>query len=326
MPFDPTTARPAQGPGPTTRASTAFDPTTARSATDPSLRQVLTVTSEVAPDAAATAARLARQYPAAPMSILEDLPAYQRQAQIDANEQRLGAQPQLADALRRDPMAAAQAQDDGVPLSALAQIVNSFKRGFASTRRGADASSVLEAVQVLQVIGRIERGELLTDIDLAKATPYASIFAGAGRRPENLARLRTAYQQRLTDNVQDYVNRTRELQAALPSPELKKFQEQTGFGDALSALGESPVRIALQVAAESMGGLLPALPFIAAGGIAGGPYGLALTTGASSGSIEYLNALPGIFQELGVDITDRAAVERAVRTPEFFEKNRQAMI
>ncbi len=323
MQFDPRTARldePEVAPGLT------FDPSTAVLDSGPSTRQILTATSIVNPDVAAEASRLAKVYNTSTEAVLGDIDTFKRQEQIDRADAALTRSPVLSNIVRQDPIKAAQVRDDLVPLSTLAEMVESFKRGLAATRRGSDTGNIVEAVEVLSLIGRIERGELPTDLDVTKASRYGSMFAGVGRTPENLARMRQVMQQRISDNVSEFAQRTREIEASPPSPELARFQSQTGFGDALSALGDAPVRIAAQVATESLGALLPAIPIIAAGGIAGGPFGLAATTGLSSASIEYLNALPDIFRELNVNVNDIAALERAIRTPEFAEKNRQAMI
>ena len=319
MQFDPSTARLVE-------PVNQFDPTTAVPVPGPSTRQILSATSLVAPDVATEAERLAKLYGTTTQSVLADLPTFKRQEEIDRADAALSRSPVLSAVVRQDPYKAPQVRDDLVPLSTLAEMVESFKRGLAATRRGSDTGNIVEAVEVLSLIGRIERGELPTDVDVAKASRYGSMFAGVGRTPENLARMRQVMQQRIADNVADYANRTREIEASPPSPELARFQSQAELGPAVSALGQAPVRIATQVMAESLGALLPALPIIAAGGIAGGPFGLAATTGLSSASIEYLNALPDIFRELKVDINDIAALERSIRTPEFFEKNRQAMI
>lgn len=319
MQFDPSTARLVE-------PVSQFDPTTAVPVQGPSTRQILSATSLVAPDVATEAERLAKRYGTTTQSVLADLPTFKRQEEIDRAETALNRSPALSAVVHQDPYKAPQVRDDLVPLSTLAEMVESFKRGLAATRRGSDTGNIVEAVEVLSLIGRIERGELATDVDLAKASRYGSMFAGVGRTPENLSRMRAVMQQRIADNVADYANRTREIEASPPSPELARFQSQAQLGPAISALGQAPVRIATQVMTESLGALLPALPIIAAGGIAGGPFGLAATTGLSSASIEYLNTLPDIFRELKVDINDIAALERSIRTPEFFEKNRQAMI
>ena len=320
MPFDPSTAVAVERPRP------AFDPITAVPVEGPSTRQVLSATSIVAPDVAAEADRLAREYNTPAQSVIGNIDAYRRQFEIDRAERVLGASPRLDAVVRENPNVAAQGRDDLVPLSTLAEMFSSFRRGLASTRRGADTGNVVEAVEVLGLIGRIERGELATDLELTKASRFGSMFVGAGRSPDNLARMRQTMQERLRTNITDFAARTREIEAEGVSPELQRFQSETEFAGALSALGDAPMRIAMQVTAESLGALLPAMPMIAGGAIAGGPFGLAVTTGMSSAAIEYLNTLPEIFRELKVDINDVAALQRAIQTPEFVAKNRQAMI
>jgi hypothetical protein len=281
--------------------------------------------SATAPDAAASAARLGR---AAGLP-LDFVQRNQAQVQQRVTAERIDTDTADAPTLRgryADAGFASLAHDDSRNLSYLERITTSFRRGLTSAQQGGDASGVRDAADILNVIDRIERGELTDDAALARATPFASMFAGAGRTPQALAKARARAEQLLATNAAEFVARGGALQALPRSADMERFQSSKGWRAAFGALADAPVSIASQLVAQSSGTMLPSLPFVVAGGVAGGARGLAAATGATSSATEYVTALAEAFGKLGVDPRDRDAVLAAVRSPEFAELNRQAQV
>lgn len=277
------------------------------------------------PDRFAEAKRLERRT-GIPASMIErNLESVRQRAQLNEYDQLLESSPVTAKSLVYGG-AAFTGHDDVANLSMTEKLVGSFKRGLKGTLRGGDASSVVESAEILNVIDRVENGELQDDVALAAQTKYASMFAGVGRSPENLARMRAATEARLAENAVEYSRRGGELSAMPTSSDLGAFQRSTGWRDAFSKLADAPLSIAGQVSAESMGALLPYIPAVVGSGAAGGVRGLAAATGASSFSVEYAGAVTEILTKLNVDVNDQRAVQAAVRTPEFAALNRQALI
>lgn len=251
-----------------------------------------------------------------------NLPQVQRMADVNEYDALFDKSPALAGKLMK-PDFAKLAHDDLEPLTYMERITQAFGRGLVSTQQGADVQGIQESSEILNLIGKIESND--PDVERALAlSPYGGMFAGVGRNPENVAALKAGAIERRTKNVLEYGRRTGELKSVRPSPELQAFNEADGIGGALKALSENPLEIIGQLTSQSIGGLLPSLPFIAGGGLAGGVRGVALATGTTSAATEYVNALNGVFQELGVDPTDTAAVEAAIQTPEFKERSAQA--
>lgn len=211
------------------------------------------------------------------------------------------------------------AQDDLGNLKILEDALTSLKRGFTSALRGFDAQSVQDSAEILTAIDEFER--------TGKSTSrFASLFAGVGGKPENVALLRTASERRLAENAIEFARRGGEIKKLPASPEYQAFQETDTLGGALSAFGKAPVSITSQIVAESFGQMAPTLPLVLGGGIVGGARALAGATGLTSFGAEYTNSLAGIFDQLGVDMNDQRAVQAAIISPEFQKLNRQALV
>lgn len=277
-----------------------------------SIRQSITKN----PDQAARQAALARST-GVPQAVVERNEAYVA-AQHRARELHDLARvsPVLAVQLR-DPNFAALAHDDAEQLSFTENVFRAFERGFKSTQQGSAAQSVQESFAILDLVDRIERGELKSDAEIMNASPYGSLFMGVGRSPEALAVRRKQLHERIADNTADYVRRQPELEVRTPSAAFKRMVGAETFGGAASAIADAPVTIASEVIAQSIGGLLPMLPAVVGGGAVGGARGLAYATGFSSASVEYLNALPELFDEFKVNVKDPSAVREAVLSPAF---------
>lgn len=233
--------------------------------------------------------------------------------------------PKTAEALVKNTDLFNLAKDDTENLGLWDRFLNSTwraaKRGFVSGVQGSDASRVSEAVEILDTIDKIERGELKTDADLARGSRFGSMFAGVGRSPENLAAMKQRFQQQLSDNALEYLQRaeklrTKELQ---PTKGLQDLSTAETFGDGLAAVAKNPSTV-VELISQSMGTMAPYMPLIAAGGVAGGVRGLMATTGASSATVEYVTSFSEVFHEMGIDLADTEAARKAMATPEFRER------
>lgn len=278
----------------------------------------------VNPDKAAEARRLAGLLDTPEPVIERNLEAAKGEVRLREIQQAMRFDPVLARQLT-DPAFAKLAHDDTGNLSLVGKITNSFKRGLASTQRGGEAQAVQDSVGILNLIDRIERGELADDAAILQASPLGSVFMGAGRNPEALARTRAFHERRMADSAVGFIRRGQEVSALPASDDLQNFQSSKTFSQAIGRFTDAPGSITAQVMAESTGALLPSLPMIVGGGVVGGVRGLAYTVGSTSAATEYVNALSGILDEMGVNVRDAAAVRTAMASPEFAQRNRQAM-
>lgn len=277
------------------------------------------------PDEAAEAARLGEET-GLPRSVVErNLDTVRRQARLEKLDRLFDSSPTLARHYQ-DAGFADLAHDDAENLSHLERLTTAFKRGLTGTLRGGDVLAVKESMHLLGVIDRLERGEFATNVDLAKATPYASMFAGVGRSPENLAHLKAFHENKIAENLVEYRSRTAELTTLPASRAYREFSEAKGWRETLGKLADAPITVASEVAVESLGGMLPTLPFIVGGGAAGGVRGLMGGTFLSSGYTELVNDLAGTLESLGADANDPASILRTIQSPEFRRLAREASI
>lgn len=317
MTFDPTTAVPEE----------AFDPSTAAPDNMPSARERLSIGAKFNPDEAAKASSLAQKRGLPADTVLRNLREVELRDSVEKADILLRSAPVLREQFRSIADLPKTAHDDVEPLSMVEASVNAFKRGLKATGRGFDATEIARDAELLNLIDRIEKGEFADDAELARATPYASMFAGSGRQPVMLEARKKQLQARIAENVADYSAATRALQNLPSTGSLSRFNRESSetFDDAFNDFMSAPLDITAQVFSESAGALLPSLPAIIAGAAFGGAPGLALTTGVTSAATEYVNALPGVFEKLKVDITDPAAVRQAVSTPAFAEEVRKVL-
>lgn len=252
----------------------------------------------------------------------EDLVA--AQARVRELQQLSRLSPVLARQLS-DPAFAALAHDDAEQLSLTENVTRALKRGFKGTQQGTAAETVRESFALLDLVERIERGELKDDAAIMNASPYGSMFMGVGRTPEALADRRKQLHERIASNIAEYVQRGPELEALPASTAHQRMSGAETFGGAVSAFTDAPARISSEVLAESLGAMAPMLPLIVGSGVAGGVRGLAYATGLSSAATEYLNSLPELFAEFRVDVKDQAAVRQLVLSPEFQARMRDKL-
>ncbi|KVW93336.1 hypothetical protein [Thiobacillus denitrificans] len=272
------------------------------------------------PDEIARQKRIAQSL-GVPLAAVEADPEFAtREQRVRSIEQATANSPALRQKFS-DADFAKLAADNVDNLSGIEQLLRSAKRGFTAGLRGMDAAAVDDSARILTAIDTIERGGALSPND-----PLASMFAGSGRSPDNLAQMRAKHQGRVTENVGEYGKRTQALTKLQPTGATADFYQAKGWGDSLSALLSDPFEISANVATESLGLMAPALPMIAGGGLAGGARGLAGMAGATSTNAEYSTAIAEALQASGVDLNNLEAVQAAVATPEFAETRRQATI
>lgn len=234
--------------------------------------------------------------------------------------------PKTAEALVKNTELFNLAKDDTENLSMWDRFLNATwragKRGFVSGVQGTDAANVVDAIEILDTVGKIERGELKDDVQIARATKFASLFAGVGRDPENLAAMKSRFQQQLNDNALEFLQRAEKLRTKdmLPTKGLQELNTATSFGDAAAAVARNP-SVVPELISQSLGTLAPYMPAMVAGGVAG-PGALAAATGTSSMATEYMGSLAEVFQEMGINLADTEGSRKAINSPEFQERMR----
>ena len=108
-------------------------------------------------------------------------------------------------------------------------------------------------------------------------------------------------------------------QVALSDETLSVLNSET-FAEAWQKFKTNPVKVSTELTARSGANMVP---IIAAGSVAGlltGPVGYAVTSGVTSGRIEYVNSIVQSLQEAGVNLHDKESVINALKNTELMKK------
>lgn len=223
-----------------------------------------------------------------------------------------------------NPENARVGSDNVENLSQIETAIRSIKRGWTTALRGFDTTQIEDAVHVLGIIDRIEKGEFKDFGELKRATPYADLFKDA--RKDTLERWKARFQAQLAENLPEYNRRKAELEKLQPSRAVSKFYEAEGFGASVGALFEAPGEVSLNIALESAGLFGPTTPAMIGGGLVAGARGLSVAVGMSSYQAEYAGAISEAIEKRGIDMNDTEALKAFIASPEFLEEKRKATI
>lgn len=286
------------------------------------------------PDQAAKAVQLSKKMEIPVDSVARNLQDVQLQDAVNTYDKKLQSSPKLLRAVRDVPNFMNQSHDDLDNLGFIEKNINEFRRNLSNTLRGFD---ITRAVQAIKMLGAMDE-EAATPVTAEREERMAiyrrqqQMYSGLtpekqeALRQEAGVNLRLHMQDQIASNLAEAAVRQKAVNKLPMDPALKEFQSQDELGPALSALTKSPVGIATQIVSGSLGSMLPTLPYISAGFALGGVPGMMAATGATSAATEYVNNLPDIFQKMGVDVTNADAVAEALKSPEFKEQSRKALI
>ncbi len=200
-------------------------------------------------------------------------------------------------------------------------LASDIESGIRTFSRGMQDKKVADAFQILDTIKKIESGELKSDTDILRYSEYGALFVGVGREKRALELTKKQYERQLADATLASLQQTKALRnkALMPSDELNRVAAAEGFTELLSATASNP-EVVVEVAARSIGTLVPALPFIVATARSRGGAGLSGATGISSALAEYTTSFNEVFQEMKIDINDVESARAAISSPEFKQR------
>lgn len=110
------------------------------------------------------------------------------------------------------------------------------------------------------------------------------------------------------------------------SPEMQELQEAQTLGDAAKAVAKNFGMVLANVGPESVVQFAPAIPLIAAGGLAGGATLASAVQGAYSYGLDSNSSIMSQMADAGVDLTDPEDVTRFLESPEYADATRKANV
>jgi hypothetical protein len=252
------------------------------------------------------AARRAAQLLGAPVGVAEAVPEQvQREARMRQVQQDSAAVPALGRAYT-DADFARLAHDDSGVLGLFGTLADSFRRGVPSLKQNASATAMRANANGL---AQMDAAEGLLRAGKTGLTLDQDPLGIEYMTPEQRATLRGSFQQAAGSNAATIAT-AQAAKAVLPAPPVvSDVMRAKGFGEAISAFMQDPVRFVAAVGPES---LVQSAPGIAAAVVMpGGAAAKAATFGVGSFGVDYGSSLLEALGREGVDMSDPAALQRA---------------
>ncbi|MBW8846755.1 MAG: hypothetical protein JF607_17450, partial [Burkholderiales bacterium] len=265
----------------------------------------LTLSAGSNPDQFATARRNA-QLLGVPVGVAEAIPAdVHREALIRTVQADSATVPALQRAYT-DADFARLAHDDSGLLGMFGTLADSFRRGVPSLKQNASATALRANANGL---GQLEAAESLLHAGRSSLTLDQDPLGIEFMTPEQRGELRASFHRAAGGNAATIAT-AQAAKALLPSPPVvSDVMRAKGFGEAISAFMQDPVRFVAAVGPES---LVQSAPGLAAAVVMpGGAAAKAATFGAGSFGVDYGSSLMEALGREGVDISDAAALQQA---------------
>lgn len=267
---------------------------------------------ELDPDAAANIIKLADRR-GLPRDVVErQLPAIQKDENKSLNEYDAYLNHPAISKFLSDPYNQATVKDDG-SFTIMDKLFNGMARSYQNMSAGISAIKLSVAQQ------RLDRYKAI-DAAIESRTPLSERDAAffEAHTPEQWAASKAGLAEGRAESAQS-IEINSKIAQAIPhaDPAVIAAMSAKSASEFWQYFSQKPVEFILTVGAESA---LPSLSIAAAGLVSGGSIPVATTVaGAGSYGTEYGSALVDGLRKAGVDMSDRAAIEKAVQDKELMK-------
>jgi hypothetical protein len=194
-------------------------------------------------------------------------------------------------------------------------IPDQFKSGVASMQQAWFTNAAKNALQNLEVMNRIDRGEKVPDAQ--DPTGYQHLG------PKERAQVRAEFESVVPKNVSKIVSYTAEQEGYTKNPNAELMVKQLNkknWKAAWNTFTDDPAGIIQQMSVQSAPNALPSLIGGAAGVLLrGGIPAMMVGLGTGSFPVEYMASLVDSLNDAKVNLKDAEAVEAKLRDPKFLE-------
>lgn len=278
-----------------------------------SLQHSMHLAADRQPDAEAKLQQLAKQTGMPVEAIRLNQPEVERAAFIGAIPYAELLDKHATSEFLSNPENAALAKDDIGNLTLFETVINGAKRGWQGLKQQFPTIGLNTNARILanvdKVQARIAAGEHIPDGE----DPYGVRFMS----PEQIADFKRVSVEAMSSQAVSIAG-AEKIKRGIPQPAIVgRVQEASkqGFGAAISAFTDDPVKFVAAVGSESFVQNAPSLAATTAFGLAGRAGMAAATTGAGSFSTDYAGSILEALQKEGVDTADNAALELAAKDP-----------
>ena len=198
----------------------------------------------------------------------------------------------------------------------ISAVPEQFKSGVAGMQQGYFAGAAKSAMESLNLMDRIDRGELV---------PAAQDPLGyQDMNPEQRARTRAQFERVLPANIAKVISYQAEQEGYVRNPNAQLLVDAANKGEwrkALNVFSDDPAGIIQQFSVQSAPSALPSLVGGAIGVLLRGGVP-AMMTGLATGSfpVEYMSSLVESLRDAGVNLKDDKAVAAKLRDPAFLQE------
>lgn len=260
------------------------------------------------PDGFARAKQLERTTGVPAEVVQRNVPRVAERARLAEASAVLATSPTLAHQVADDADFAHLGSDE-LPL--LAQLGNSFQRGWRSLQQVAPAVRALDRSAGLAQLDAIDRGESVEPEALG-VLGEAYLEADADGRAAIRQRFGSGLNATLQDSTAALTRLESEKRTYPAAPVVQQVMGAATFSEALRAFGESPLDFLASIGPESVVASLPGVAAAVPATFAAGPIGGAAAIGGGS----FIADFSGSFLEaLNTDIADPVALGEALADP-----------
>jgi len=247
--------------------------------------------------------------------VQRNLPAVEERAKLDQATRDVESSPTLANHVADNPDFAKLASDD---LGLLANLGNSFKRGWRALKQTVPVIRALDSASGLSQLNAIDRGEI-TSPDQLGVIGEAYLRAS----PEERKAIRANYGQGLAENFGSSVSTVANLEAQkrdFPQPaSVGKVMSAKTFKEAVKLIGQHPLDFTASVGPESFMQSIPGMVAAVPAGFAAGPAGVMGAMGGNSYITDFSSQFLQELQDNGVDVSNQAALTAALQNPQLLQ-------
>lgn len=190
-----------------------------------------------------------------------------------------------------------------------------LRSGAFSLGAGLEATGSLAAARQLEVLDRIDKGEVFPpNIDPAGFQNFP---------PDARAKIRAKLEASLGSQIAEMVRMQGEAARTPPSDATQKFLSEKTWGGMWDAFTQAPATITAEIGLESLPQSAPGLVLAMGAGALAGRAGVMAGMGTGSFVADFAGSVVDALNDAGIDVRDPKAIEAAMRDPAMAAKIRE---
>lgn len=193
-----------------------------------------------------------------------------------------------------------------------------LSRGVEALQREGAMLSLLKNAKLLDNFAAIDRGETSEELVRAVGSDRAKFYRT--RNAVEREAIKTETRSNLAAAITEVSERSKNLQHMPADPDVTRALQAETIEEFWEAFKKKPLKFIGNVGLESLAQMAPGIAMAIPAGLVAGVPGAAAAIGAGSGIVDYASSTMEALSRRGVDMSDEAAIRRAVADPELLEE------